>query len=69
MSPSPASWNLPGYHRLQDQADGPDRQATDEDLRTHLPRHMVAAYLEELPVMPVLPDGKADRKNLPRPAS
>ena len=30
---------------------------------------MVPAYLEQLPVIPVLPDGKADRKNLPRPAS
>ena len=30
---------------------------------------MVPAYLEQLPALPVLPSGKADRKNLPAPSA
>ena len=67
--PQPGVVELAGYYRLQDHAAGLDRQVIYEHLRKHLPRHMVPAYLEQLPVIPVLPDGKADRKNLPRPAS
>ena len=67
--PQPGVVELAGYYRLQDNAAGLDRQVIYEHLRKHLPRHMVPAYLEQLPVIPVLPDGKADRKNLPgRPA-
>ena len=67
--PQPGVVELAGYYRLQDHAAGLDRQVIYEHLRKHLPRHMVPAYLEQLPVIPVLPDGKADRKNLPEPAS
>src|SRR5271157_1551502 len=65
----PGVVELAGYYRLQDHADGLDRQVIYEHLRKRLPRHMVPAYLEQLPVIPVLPDGKADRKSLPEPAS
>ena len=65
--PEPGVVELAGYYRLQDHPAGVDRQVIYEHLRTHLPRHMVPAYLEQLPVIPVLPDGKADRKNLPEP--
>jgi len=65
----PGVVELAGYYTLQDRAAAPDRQAMHDYLRNHLPRHMVPAYLEELPVMPLLPDGKADRKHLPAPAS
>ena len=34
---------------------------------SRLPSYMVPAYLEQLPALPVLPSGKADRKNLPPP--
>jgi len=67
--PQPGVVELAGYYRLGDRAAGPDRQAIYEQLRDRLPRHMVPAYLEELPDIPVLPNGKADRKNLPPPAS
>ncbi len=67
--PQPGVVELAGYYRLQDHAEGLDRQVIYEHLRNRLPRHMVPAYLEQLPVIPVLPDGKADRKNLPEPAS
>ena len=59
---------LAGYYTLQDRAAAPDRQAMYDYLRNHLPRHMVPAYLQELPAIPLLPDGKADRKHLPTPA-
>jgi amino acid adenylation domain-containing protein len=67
--PQPGVVELAGYYRLQDLAAGLDRQVIYEHLRKHLPQHMVPAYLEQLPVIPVLPDGKADRKSLPEPAS
>ena len=67
--PEPGVVELAGYYRLQDHAEGLDRQVIYEHLRNRLPQHMVPAYLEQLSVIPVLPDGKADRKNLPEPAS
>ena len=38
-----------------------------EILRERLPAYMVPAYLEQLPTIPVMPSGKADRKRLPPP--
>jgi hypothetical protein len=38
------------------------------ELRQRLPGYMVPAYLEQLPAIPVLPSGKADRKSLPVPS-
>jgi non-ribosomal peptide synthetase-like protein len=67
--PHPGVVELAGYYTLRDRAAAPDRQAMYDYLRDHLPRHMVPAYLEELPAIPLLPDGKADRKHLPAPAS
>ena len=60
---------LAGYYCLEDQGAGLDRQAVYLHLRKHLPRHMVPAFLEELPVIPMLASGKADRRNLPAPGS
>jgi len=67
--PQPGVVELAGYYTLRDHAAALDRQAAQEYLRNRLPRHMVPAYLEELPAMPLLPDGKADRKHLPEPSS
>jgi non-ribosomal peptide synthetase-like protein len=66
--PQPGVVELAGYYRLRDHAADLDRQAVHEHLRNHLPRHMVPAYLTELPTIPMLPNGKADRRNLPPPA-
>jgi non-ribosomal peptide synthetase-like protein len=65
--PQPGVVELAGYYRLRDDAASLDRRAVHEHLRNLLPRHMVPAYLKELPAIPVLPSGKADRKNLPPP--
>jgi non-ribosomal peptide synthetase-like protein len=67
--PRPGLKELAGYYCLGHQAAGLDRQAVYLHLRKHLPRHMVPAFLEELPVIPMLPSGKADRRNLPEPGS
>jgi acyl-CoA synthetase (AMP-forming)/AMP-acid ligase II len=71
--PLPGVVELAGYYTLPDhtphnQAEPPDREAVYEYLRDRLPRHIAPAYLVELPSMPLLPDGKADRRNLPEPA-
>jgi len=65
--PQPGVVELAGYYTLQDRATALDRQAVHQYLRNRLPRHMVPAYLEKLPAIPLLPDGKADRKHLPSP--
>ncbi|MBO0821877.1 MAG: amino acid adenylation domain-containing protein, partial [Nocardiopsaceae bacterium] len=77
--PRPGLRELAGYYSLDDPGPGhtgpghagpaPDRQAVREHLRTRLPRHMVPAFLEELPEIPMLPSGKADRKSLPEPSA
>jgi non-ribosomal peptide synthetase-like protein len=67
--PLPGVVELAGYYTLQGHPGVPDRQAIDQHLRSRLPRHMVPAYLEELPTMPLLPGGKADRGSLPEPTS
>jgi non-ribosomal peptide synthetase-like protein len=56
-------------HTGQDQTGAPDSEAVSKYLRNRLPRHMVPAYLQELPAMPLLPGGKVDRRNLPEPTS
>ncbi len=38
-----------------------------EMLRRNLPTYMVPGYLEELPLIPMTPNNKADRKSLPAP--
>jgi non-ribosomal peptide synthetase-like protein len=65
--PLPGVTELAGYYTPRARSVAPDRQAVDEHLRNRLPRHMVPAYLEELPDMPLQRGGKADRKSLPEP--
>jgi non-ribosomal peptide synthetase-like protein len=67
--PLPGVVELAGYYTPQDRTGAPDRRAIDEHLGNRLPRHMVPAYLQEVPAMPLLPGGKVDRGNLPEPAS
>ncbi|HUK72336.1 MAG TPA: Pls/PosA family non-ribosomal peptide synthetase [Streptosporangiaceae bacterium] len=67
--PHPGVVELVGYYRLQDHAEGLERQAIYEHLGKHLPQYMVPHYLEQLPAIPVLRDGKADHRNLPPPTS
>ena len=65
--PLPGVVELAAYYTRRDHTRSPDKQAIHEYLRNHLPTHMVPAYLQELPIMPLLSGGKADRKGLPKP--
>ena len=45
----------------------PLRERLTAELRDRLPAYMVPAYIEVLETLPVLPNGKADRRALPAP--
>ena len=59
---------LVGYYSPQKNSPSVDPGRVFETLRERLPAYMVPAYLEELPAIPVMPSGKADRKRLPSPS-
>jgi non-ribosomal peptide synthetase-like protein len=63
----PGLVELAAYYSLHDQDTALGRQDVVEQLRRRLPAHMVPAYVEQLPTIPLLPTGKADRKSLPPP--
>ncbi len=62
-----AAWYSPGS-RLTGGAPAPDPDRVYEYLSGRLPSYMIPAYLTEVPVLPMLPSGKADRRSLPAPA-
>ena len=45
-----------------------DEDALRERLRSRLPQYMLPQHVVLLPALPLLPNGKVDRKSLPRPA-
>jgi amino acid adenylation domain-containing protein len=45
-----------------------DEDALRERLRARLPQYMLPQHVVTLPALPLLPNGKVDRKALPRPA-
>ena len=63
-----ASKELVGYYSVRPEGPVPDREAIHGRLRDQLPPYMVPAYLERLDVIPMTPQDKADRKNLPPPS-
>ncbi|MFC0112237.1 Pls/PosA family non-ribosomal peptide synthetase [Kibdelosporangium aridum] len=65
--PEPGVVELVAYYSPRNGTASVDREHVYEQLREHLPSYMVPAYLEELAVIPTLPSGKTDRKNLPAP--
>jgi non-ribosomal peptide synthetase-like protein len=65
--PEPGVVELVAYYSLRQGTASVDHEHVYEQLRGHLPSYMVPAYLEELAVVPMLPNGKTDRKNLPAP--
>ncbi|MBO0882090.1 MAG: amino acid adenylation domain-containing protein, partial [Mycobacterium sp.] len=67
--PMPGATELVAYYSRRADIAEVDRIELYQRLRDHLPPYMVPAYLEELPALPMLPSGKVDRKNLPRPVS
>ena len=67
FSPQPDVTELVGYYSGRE--DGLDRATIRERLREQLPPYMVPSYLEQLKSIPMTTQDKADRKNLPAPAS
>jgi hypothetical protein len=64
--PAPDVVELAAYYSARRDTPVVDPGRVYAELRERLPAYM-AAYLEQLPAIPVLPSGKADRKSLPAP--
>ncbi len=65
--PEPGAVELVAYYALNEGETGLKHEAITDVLRARLPRYMVPAYIEELPIIPMTSSNKADRKNLPAP--
>ncbi|WP_445183373.1 Pls/PosA family non-ribosomal peptide synthetase [Pseudonocardia sp. Cha107L01] len=65
--PNPETIELVGYYSLRTDTAHVDEEVIKAALRERLPSYMVPAYLEHLEVIPMTPQDKADRKNLPPP--
>ena len=65
--PAPDVVELAAYYSVRRDTAAVDAGRVYAELRERLPAYMVPAYLEQLPAIPVLPSGKADRKSLPAP--
>ena len=68
-SPNPETTELVGYYSLRADTASVDQEVIYALLRERLPSYMVPAYLEHLDAIPMTPQDKADRKNLPPPSS
>ena len=66
--PNPDVVELVAYYSPQKNSPPVDPGRVYETLRERLPAYMVPAYLEELPAIPMMSSGKADRKRLPPPS-
>ena len=65
--PAPDVVELAAYYSTRGDTAAVDPGRVYAELRERLPAYMVPAYLEQLPVIPMLPSGKADRTSLPAP--
>ena len=63
----PGAVELVAYYTRKKGASEVSPNEVSETLRRQLPGYMVPGYLEELPAIPMTPNNKADRKNLPAP--
>ncbi len=66
--PEPGVTELVAYYSPCHDTPAPDPDRIYAFLRGRLPSYMMPLYLEQLPALPVLPSGKADRKSLPPPS-
>ena len=67
FSPHPETTELVGYYSLRGDTEHLGEEVIYAQLRERLPAYMVPAYLEHLEAIPMTPQDKADRKNLPPP--
>ncbi|WP_458780360.1 Pls/PosA family non-ribosomal peptide synthetase [Arthrobacter sp. D3-16] len=68
FEPEPGQLELAAYFTLRHDAGKVDAHDIYQMLRTRLPGYMVPAYYKQLATIPLMPSGKADRKQLPRPS-
>ena len=68
FEPDPGAIELVAYYTLVEGASDPGPEDMALRLLTLLPSYMVPAYYERLPVIPMLPCDKVDRKALPAPS-
>ena len=66
-SPEQGATDLVAYYTKKPDAGDIDPAEIADTLRSHLPGYMVPSYMEELDQIPMTPNNKADRKNLPEP--
>ncbi|ONI89628.1 peptide synthetase [Actinosynnema sp. ALI-1.44] len=66
--PRPGKTELVAYYSLRQDTTTVDVHDIHRRLRERLPAYMVPAYLEQLDLIPMTPNGKADHKNLPAPS-
>ncbi|HYA51223.1 MAG TPA: non-ribosomal peptide synthetase, partial [Streptosporangiaceae bacterium] len=66
--PAPDVVELAAFYSTRRDTPAVDAGRVYAELRERLPAYMVPAYLEQLPAIPVLPSGKADRRSLPAPS-
>jgi len=59
---------LVAYCELWPRVSGLDRQRLVQRLRERMPPYMVPAFIEEIKEIPLLANGKVDRKSLPAPS-
>ncbi len=67
--PEPGTVELVAYYSLRRDTGTVDPEMIYAELRQQLPAYMVPAYLEQLDVIPLTTNDKADRKNLPAPTT
>ena len=65
--PQPEVIELVAYYSSRRDTAAVDAGRVYAHLRNRLPGYMVPAYLEQLPAIPMMASGKADRKSLPVP--
>ncbi|WP_433273172.1 Pls/PosA family non-ribosomal peptide synthetase [Pseudonocardia xinjiangensis] len=69
FEPAPGTVELVGYYSLRTGVTALDAETITAHLRERLPSYMVPAYLEHLPVIPMTPQDKVDRRALPAPTA
>ncbi len=67
FEPEPGAMELVAYYTRKPGAAEISRNEITKRLRSHLPPYMVPGYLEEIDVIPMTANNKADRKALPPP--
>jgi non-ribosomal peptide synthetase-like protein len=67
--PEPDVTELAAYYSPSGDGGAPEADRVYEYLSGRLPSYMVPAYLTELPVLPMLPSDKVDRRRLPAPTA